>query len=62
MAAELTEGHAIDTDITLTPVGGGRFEVYVNGEKIYDRKADAGLDFRPSLLEIRKGRDILDKA
>ena len=24
--------------LTLTPVGGGRFEVYLNGEELYNRK------------------------
>jgi predicted Rdx family selenoprotein len=24
--------------VTLTPVGQGRFEIYLNGEQLYDRK------------------------
>ena len=54
MAAELCDGKVRETNIVLTPVGGGRFEVYLNGEKLYDRKEAAGADFLPSLKEIRK--------
>ena len=37
MAAELTEGRVRETSIALTPVGDGRFEIYVNDRKVYDR-------------------------
>jgi hypothetical protein len=30
--------------LTLTPVGGGRFEVYLNGEEIYNRKSPPAID------------------
>ncbi len=41
---------------------GGRFEVYVNGTKVYDRKEAAGLDFYPSLNEMRKAQQKLAEA
>lgn len=62
MAAELAEGRVRDTDITLTPVHGGRFEIYVNGAKVYDRTAPGAADFYPSLKEIRKAKDALAAA
>jgi len=52
-----------ETDITLTPVHGGRLEIYVNGNKIYDRKEATGAaDFYPSLKEMRKAKDVLADA
>ena len=52
-----------ETDITLTPVHGGRLEIYVNGAKVYDRKEAIGAaDFYPSLKEMRKAKDVLAAA
>jgi predicted Rdx family selenoprotein len=31
-------GRNREVALTLTPVGGGRFEVYLNGEELYNRK------------------------
>ncbi len=59
MAAELSDGRVRETNIMLTPVGEGRFEIYVNGKKIYDRKEAGDADFYPSLREIRKVRNAL---
>jgi predicted Rdx family selenoprotein len=51
-----------ETDITLTPVHGGRLEILVNGETVYDRKAEGTPDFYPSLKEMRKTKDVLAAA
>jgi len=51
-----------ETDITLTPVHEGRFEIYVNGTKVYDRKEAGAADFYPSLREIRKAKEKLAEA
>ena len=59
MAAELTDGRVKATNIQLTPVGGGRFEIYVNGEKVYDRLAPGEKDFYPSLRSQREARKKL---
>ena len=63
MATELADGHIRETDITLTPVHEGRFEIYVNGEKVYDRKEareeSMEKDFLPSLREIGKAKQML---
>ena len=48
-----------ETDITLTPVHGGRLEILVNGKTVYDRKAEGAVDFYPSLKEMRKAKDVL---
>ena len=43
MATEFWTAHeAGDVAIKLTPNGRGRLEVYLNGEKIFDRKEDEG--------------------
>jgi len=49
-----------ETSIALTPVGDGRFEVYLDGEKIYDRKEAGEGDFYPSLRALRKIRPQLE--
>jgi hypothetical protein len=63
VATELSDGHIRETDITLTPVHEGRFEIYINGEKVYDRKAAREeameKDFLPSLREIGKAKQML---
>ena len=62
MATEISEGHIRETDITLTPVHEGRFEVYVNGNKVYDRKEAGDKDFLPSLREMGKAKQVLQEA
>jgi predicted Rdx family selenoprotein len=62
VATELCDGNIRQTDITLTPVHEGRFEVYVNGQKVYDRKEAGEKDFLPSLREIGKAKQILREA
>lgn len=62
MATELADGHIRETDITLTPVHEGRFEVYINGDKVYDRKEAGDKDFLPSLREMGKAKQTLREA
>ena len=62
MATEISDGHIRETDITLTPVHEGRFEVYVNGTKVYDRKEAGDKDFLPSLREMGKAKTVLQDA
>lgn len=62
MATEICDGRIRETDITLTPVHEGRFEVYINGKKVYDRKEAGDKDFLPSLREIGKAKQVLAEA
>ena len=48
-----------ETAVTLTPAEKGRFEVYVDGKKVYDRKEEGAVDFLPALREIHKIRDTI---
>lgn len=57
MAVELASIKYRETAITLTPSDSGRFEVYLDGEKVYDRKAEGAVDFLPAMREIHKVRD-----
>ena len=57
VAAELSSINYRDTAITLTPSDTGRFEVYLDGKKVYDRKEAGAVDFLPALREIHKIRD-----
>jgi predicted Rdx family selenoprotein len=38
----------------LTPVADGRFEIYLDGAKVYDRKEPREDDFVPKLKVLRK--------
>ena len=50
-----------ETAITLTPAEKGRFEVYLDGKKVYDRKEPGAVDFLPALREIHKIRDAISQ-
>jgi predicted Rdx family selenoprotein len=61
MATELYAQFGNDLALTLTPAGGGRFEVYLNGEKIWDRKEAPGRSY-PSLAVVHDLRDTVAQA
>lgn len=43
-----------DVAIRLTPAGGGRLEIYLDGEKIFDRKdSDEGFPNLPRVTELK---------
>jgi|TARA_B100001971_G_scaffold161567_1_gene151646 predicted Rdx family selenoprotein len=52
MAMEFWRRQAVgDIAIRLTPGGSGRLEVYLDGEKIFDRKEDGGY---PNLTKVNE--------
>ena len=53
MATEIWHDFGEDAPVTLIPVADGRLEVYVNGDKLYDRKAEGG-----AYPEMRRVREI----
>ena len=58
----MADGKVRETSIGLTPVSDGRFEVYLDGEKVYDRKEPKEDDFVPSLRVLRKiGLQLKDR-
>jgi len=44
-------------DITMTPTGGGILEVILDGDKIYDRKAEHGK--YPDLPRVKELKQVL---
>jgi hypothetical protein len=38
LAAQICAGRNREVGVTLTPVGQGRFEIYLNGDQLYNRK------------------------
>jgi hypothetical protein len=38
VAAQIIAGRNREVGVTLTPVGQGRFEIYLNGQQVYNRK------------------------
>ncbi len=53
MATEIWHDFAEDAPVTLIPVADGRLEVYANGDKLFDRKAEGG-----AYPEMRRVREI----
>jgi predicted Rdx family selenoprotein len=59
MATEIFHEFEADAPVTLIPVGGGRLEVYANGEKLYDRKAEGGA--YPDMKRVREIKREIQK-
>ena len=52
MANEFFRAYGPDAAISITPGAHGRIEVYLDGEKIFDRKEEG--DIYPDLTRVRK--------
>ena len=61
MATEMFAVFGKDLAIQLTPAGGGRFEVYLDGKKIWDKKEAPGKPY-PSLAIIHDLVPVVQKA
>ena len=51
MATEIWHEFGDDAPVTIIPVADGRLEVYANGEKLFDRKAEGGV--YPEMKRVR---------
>jgi predicted Rdx family selenoprotein len=58
MATELYAVCGNDLALQLTPAGSGRFEVYLDGNKIWDRREAEGKPY-PSLAIVRDIRQVV---
>ena len=58
MANEFWRHCGKDVGISLTPAANGRLEVYVDGEKIFDRHEEDGK--YPDLTRVREMRAIIE--
>ena len=57
MANEFFRAYGGDVAISLTPGAAGRIEVYLDGEKIFDRKAEGNI--YPDLTRVRKMKEVI---
>ena len=57
MANEIFRTFGGDAAISLTPGANGRFEVYLDGEKIFDRKEEGNI--YPALNHVRKLKEVI---
>ena len=61
MATELFAKFGNDLAVQLTPAGQGRYEVYLNGDKIWDKREAPGKPY-PSLAIIHDLVPAVSKA
>jgi predicted Rdx family selenoprotein len=57
VANEFFRAFGGDAAISLTPGANGRFEVYLDGEKIFDRKEEDNI--YPDLGRVRKMKQVV---
>ena len=57
MANEFFSTFGGDTAISLTPGSNGRFEIYLDGEKIFDKKGEGNIF--PELSRVRKLKQLI---
>jgi predicted Rdx family selenoprotein len=57
VANECFRSFGPDVGISLTPGANGRLEIYLDGEKIFDRKAEGGK--YPDLARVRELKQVI---
>jgi len=57
VANEFFSSYGGDTAVSLTPGANGRFEVYLDGEKIFDKKTEGNA--MPDLIRVRKMKQVI---
>jgi predicted Rdx family selenoprotein len=57
VANEFFSSYGGDVAVSLTPGANGRFEVYLDGEKIFDKKAEGNA--MPDLSRVRKLKQVI---
>jgi predicted Rdx family selenoprotein len=57
VANEFFRAYGGNVAISLTPGANGRFEVYLDGEKIFDRKEEGNI--YPDLSRVRKMKQVI---
>lgn len=57
MANEFFRAYGGSVAVSLTPGANGRFEVYLDGEKIFDRKEEGNI--YPELSRVRKMKQVI---
>jgi predicted Rdx family selenoprotein len=59
MATEIWHEFGDDAPVTIIPVADGRLELYANGEKLLDRKAEGGA--YPDMKRVRQLKQEIKK-
>ncbi len=59
MANEFFRAYGPDAAITITPTGGGILEVFVDGEKIYDRIGEGNR--YPDLTRVQEMKKVIQE-
>ena len=61
MAAQIIAGRNREVGVSLTPAGGGTFEIYLNGDLVYNRK-DLPSDgrFKDPIGDVKNGVSIAE--
>jgi predicted Rdx family selenoprotein len=59
VANEFFSSFGGDAAVSLTPGANGRFEVYMDGEKIFDRKEEGNI--YPDLGRVRKMKQVIQE-
>ena len=57
MANEFFRAYGPDAAITISPRGQGIMEVFVDGEKVFDKKAEGNV--YPDLARVRKMKEVI---
>ena len=57
MANEFFRAYGPDAAITISPRGQGIMEVFVDGEKVFDKKAEGNI--YPDLARVRKMKEVI---
>ena len=60
MASQIVAGRNREVGLTLTPVGQGRFEIYLNGEQLYNRKEPPNDVVKDPIGDVRGSASVAE--
>ena len=60
MASQIVAGRNREVGLTLTPVGQGRFEIYLNGEQLYNRKEPPNDVVKDPIGDVRGSSSVAE--
>jgi hypothetical protein len=60
VAAQIAAGRNREVGVTLTPVGQGRFEIYLNGEQVYNRKEPPNDTVKDPIGDVRGSSSVAE--
>ena len=60
MAAQIAGGVNRQVGVTLTPAGQGRFEIYLDGDLVYNRKEPPTDTLKDPIGDVRNGVSVAE--